>query len=252
MPRETVALSTADGPCQTGVFTPEGAGPWPAVLFLMDAPGPRPALFDMAERLTRHGYLVLLPDLYHRSPEPYTPQSIRDLMRTPEGERAWRTLYFDKAMAPASFQTDLRAMLDFLSTRSDVRPSDVGVTGYCMGGNLAIRAAGLAPERVVAAASFHGGYLATDSAASPHLLAPRMKAQVYVACADNDRSCPDDMKQRLDEALSAAGVVHTVETYAGARHGFAVPGNPTYDEAASERHWKALLALFERTLRPRA
>jgi len=70
-----------------------------------------------------------------------------------------------------------------------------------------------------------------------------MKATVYVAGATDDASFPPEQRDRLDQALTEAGVQHTIETYPAA-HGFAVPDNPTYDAAAAERHWDAMANLF--------
>jgi len=77
---------------------------------------------------------------------------------------------------------------------------------------------GIYPERIVAAASYHGAQLANDEPDSPHLLAPWMKGRIYVAGAIEGQSFPDEMKQRLERALSAAHVDHRLETYP-ARHG---------------------------------
>ncbi len=118
-----------------------------------------------------------------------------------------------------------------------------------MGGALALRTAAHRPEQVAAVAAFHPARLATDDATSPHLLADRLRAEVYVAAADQDPSMPPEQQQRLDDALVTAGVPHVVEQYDGAQHGFTMSDTPVYDEAATERHWVALLDLFGRTLR---
>jgi len=115
------------------------------------------------------------------------------------------------------------------------------------GGTASLNAAGTYPDRIVAAASYHGGALATEAPDSPHLLAPRMKARVYVAGAIEDPSFPDDMKARLGEALTKAAVEHTIETYP-ARHGWVLRDTPTHDAAATERHWQTLLELLAKTL----
>jgi carboxymethylenebutenolidase len=126
------------------------------------------------------------------------------------------------------------------------------VTGYCMGGRLSLAAAGSFPDRIAAAASFHGAYLATDAPDSPHLLAPQMTAKIYVAGAVEDASFTDAMKQRLTEALAAARVDHTVETYAGLRHGWVPSDTPVHDREGAERHFRELLALFDSALRAQA
>jgi carboxymethylenebutenolidase len=124
----------------------------------------------------------------------------------------------------------------------------VGTTGYCMGGGMALTAAAAHPDRIAAAASFHGGNLATQSPLSPHLLAARIKAFVYVAGADKDSSYPPEQAALLEQALSDAGVPHRCEIYAGALHGWTMSDFPVYDEAAAERHWRELLALFAEKL----
>jgi carboxymethylenebutenolidase len=70
---------------------------------------------------------------------------------------------------------------------------------------------------------------------------------VYVAGAIEDQSFTDEQKDLLEKSLTEAGVVHTIETYQ-AHHGFAVPDNPSYDAAASDRHWKATERFFGRVL----
>jgi carboxymethylenebutenolidase len=118
-----------------------------------------------------------------------------------------------------------------------------------MGGGLSLSAAGNFPDRVIAAASYHGGGLATEATDSPHRLASRIKARVYVAGAVEDPSFPDEQKQLLTEALQAAKVNHIVETYAGAKHGWVPSDSAVYDRAASERHYQTLIALFDATLK---
>lgn len=244
---EPVQLSTADGTLPLHIVKPTGPGPFPAVVLFMDAFGVRPALFGMAERLVAAGYLVALPDVFYRL-GPSDPQHLLQMALDPATRGEWMRRYIGSALQPEHVATDAGAVLAHLAGRSDVRPGGVGTTGYCMGGHISLRTAGLFPDQVVACASFHGGGIATDAADSPHRLAPRIKASVYVAGAVEDPSFTDEAKQMLEEALSAAGVDHQIETYAGARHGFAVPGQPTYDAAASERHFVALLALLARRL----
>jgi carboxymethylenebutenolidase len=241
-----VAIPTPDGAARAFFFTPAGAGPWPAVIFYMDGPAIRPALFEMAERLAGHGYAVLLPDMFWRI-GPYEPIDIKAVF----GDETLRREVFGKLMSstdPERSMRDTGAFLDWLAGRPEVKGDKVAVTGYCMGAGIALRAAGTYPGRVAAVGGFHGGRLATDAPDSPHLLASKIKAKVYIAGADEDAGFPPEQADRLREALTAAGVDNTVEIYAGARHGYAPPDMPVYDEAAAERHWRALLKLLGETL----
>ena len=244
---QQVAIPTPDGDARAYSFHPEGNGPWPAVIFFMDAPAIRPALFQMCERLASNGYYVLLPDMFWRA-GPYEPINMAEAFKDEESRRA----LFGKFMAstdPERSTRDTGAFLDWLAKQPEVKGDKVGVTGYCMGGGLSLRAAGNFPDRVVASAGFHGGRLATDAPDSPHLLAPKIKAKVYVGGADEDAGFPPEQADRLRDALTAAGVENTVEIYAGARHGYAPPDMPVYNEAAAERHWTEMLKLFGETLK---
>jgi carboxymethylenebutenolidase len=113
---------------------------------------------------------------------------------------------------------------------------------------MSLTAAGTYPDRIVATASYHGGRLATDAPDSPHLLAAKIKSCVYVAGAIEDQSFPDEMKARLEDALTKAGVDHTIETYQ-AKHGWVFRDTPVFDAAAAERHWQSLIALLDAKLK---
>ncbi len=245
--RQDLSLKTEEGALRAFAFTPDaGEGPWPGVVFFMDAPAIRPALFDMGERLAGHGYVVVMPDLYWRAGA-YAPIDMATI-RTDEARReAFARLR--ASTDPDRQMRDTAACLEWLAADPRVKGDAVGVTGYCMGGGIALRAAAAFPDRIAAAAAFHGGNLATDAEDSPHLLAPQIKAKVLVAGADEDRSFPPEQKARLESALKAAGVEAEVTIYEGARHGYAPADMPAYDREASERHWREMLALFDGTLK---
>jgi carboxymethylenebutenolidase len=245
MSEEQVLIRTRDGECPARVFSPERAGAYPAAIFYMDGLGIRPALCDMGRRLANHGYVVLLPDLFYRA-GPYEPLQPREVFAS--GDVMARIGHLFSSTDNRRAGEDTETFLDYLGTREDVAGVKVGVTGYCMGGGMALTAAGTYPDRIAATASFHAGNLATESELSPHRLAPQITARVYVAGADNDQSYTPEMAQLLDQALNDAGVEHRCEIYPNARHGFTMADFPVYDEQAAERHWHELLALFDDTL----
>ena len=235
-----VTIPTGDGACNATLHVPETGLPAPAVIMYPDAGGARDTFRAMGDRLASLGYVVLVPDVYYRTP--YEPFS----MATAFSDDAERTRLFSllKSLTPEMSIRDAGAFLDFLASRPEVRPGGVGTTGYCMGGRISLTVAGHHPDRITAAASFHGGNLAPEGDPdSPHLLAGKIKAAVYVGGAEQDGSFPDDHRDRLQAAYDAAGVTSTIETYP-ALHGYAVPDNPTYDETAAERHWKAMEQLY--------
>jgi carboxymethylenebutenolidase len=241
-----VDVSTAEGVIDCYLFTPDGAGPWPAIVVYMDAFGIRPELGEMTQRLASNGYVVALPNLYYRSGS-FLPFDKRAVMA--DGPERDRFKGMIQSITSAMVMRDTAAVIAMLDARPDVRAGAMGALGYCMGGGYALAAAGTFPDRVAAAASFHGGSLATEKPDSPHTFAGRMRAKVYVGAAEIDPSFPAEQKARLERALTEAGVDHAIETYAGAKHGFAVNGHLVYDHDASERHWTAVQSLFAETLR---
>jgi carboxymethylenebutenolidase len=245
MKHEEVRIRTGDGDCPAHVFTPDGAGPWPAVIVYMDAFGIRPALMEVGQRVAEGGYVALVPDLFYRYGA-YGPLDPREAFA---GDFRAMVGPLTATTSNAKAAQDTEAFLAYLDTRNDVGGGKVGTVGFCMGGGMAITAAGAYPDRVAATVSFHGGRLATDDPASPHLLAPKIRAELYIAVADNDRSCPPEMVERLERALADAGVRYRCELYRGASHGWMKSDFPVYDEAAAERGWSEMLALYDRTLK---
>ncbi len=245
MRQQQVDIQTNDGVCKTWVVKPEKIGAWPGVVFYMDGFGIRPAMLEMANHIAKEGYVVLLPDLYYRfgSYGPLVPKevlkgdfraTVGPMMATTDNHKA---------------ANDTAALLSYLDTRDDVAGDKVGTVGFCMGGGMALTAAGFYPDRVAAAVSFHGGNLATDLPTSPHLLAPKIKAEVYVAGADKDHGYPPEMAKRLEDALTKAGVRHKCEVYEGKLHGWMKPDMPVYDAQAAERGWREFFALYSRNLK---
>jgi carboxymethylenebutenolidase len=243
MPHEHLTIQTGCGACPSDLFTPNGDGPWPSVIIFMDAAGVRPALVDMGRRLADAGYVVLLPDLFYRY-GPYGPFVPKEVFA---GD-------FRTVLGPLMATTDnlkaaedTGAFLAFLDTRNDVAGSRVGAVGFCMGGGMAIAAAGAWPDRFAAVASFHGGRLATDDPASPHLFAARLKAELYIGAAESDASYPPHMAEQFEAALDEAGVRYRTETYPAA-HGWMKPDFPVYNHDQAKRGWAEMLDLFVRTL----
>jgi carboxymethylenebutenolidase len=244
MSQEQIVLQAAEGACKAHVLTPQGAGPWPGVIFYMDGFGIRPGMIQMASRVAAQGYVVLLPDLFYRYGA-YGPLDPKEVLK---GD-------FRAIIGPLMGSTDnhkaaqdTAAYIAYLDSRPNVAREKIGTVGFCMGGGMALTAAAYYPDRVGAAASFHGGNLATDQPTSPHLLLDRIKAEVYVAVADNDQSYPPEMAERFERAANAAGLNYRSELYAGKLHGWMKPDMPVYDAEAAERGWSELFALYGRTL----
>ncbi len=237
-------IPSPDGSMNTFVVCPEEGGPFPVVLFYMDAPGKREELHDMARRIAAGGYYVVLPNLYYRQ--------TRDFELKERTEVAMAHMY--KLMGTLNAHTtrmDTAAMMQFVDTQPRADAARVGVVGYCMSGPCVVWAGAAFPDRLRCVASIHGANMATDQADSPHLVAAKIQCESYFACAETDVWEPPAHIDKLQASLIATGVPHRIEWYAGTEHGFVFPQRgPIYNRAAAERHWERLFALFARTLKP--
>jgi carboxymethylenebutenolidase len=244
MIEETLDIETRDGPMETFICRPE-RGTHPTVFMLMDAPGIRDELRDMASRLATVGYAVLLPNLYYRAGRDtfFGPDVLTKGSDDHTRMRAIRT-----KMTIPPVMNDVADMLAYVDARDDMTSDRVGVHGYCMSGPYALAAAARYPERVAAAASFYGTWLVSDAEESPHLTLDQGDAERYIACAEIDELAPMPMVDELQELFEAAGSPGELEVYAGVHHGFAFPSRRIYDHDAAERHWERLIALYRRNL----
>ncbi|MFD8236789.1 dienelactone hydrolase family protein [Streptomyces sp. NPDC059696] len=242
-----VDIPTGDGTADAYLAHPADGAAHPGVLLFMDAFGLRPQLRSMADRLAAEGYAVLVPNVFHRhGPAPlFALPAFIDAGARPEiFERigpAMRELTDERAMRDAG------AYLRWLAKSPAVAGGPVALTGYCMGARLSLLTAGTYPDRVAAAAGFHGGRLATQAPDSPHLVAGKVTAELYFGHADQDHSLPEEQIERLERALTEAGVRHRCEVYTGAPHGFTQADTAAYHQEGDERHWSALLDLLKRT-----
>ncbi|MDE2007251.1 MAG: dienelactone hydrolase family protein [Rhodospirillales bacterium] len=245
MRERSLDIPTQDGAMESFVVVPERGGPHPAILLLMDAPGIREELRDMARRLATVGYVVLLPNLYYRAGRDavFGPDVLTHGSAEHQRMRAIRT-----KMTIPPVMRDIAAMLAWLDADGTAKPGPIGAHGYCMSGPYALAAAAHFPDRVAAAASFYGTWLVSDAAASPHLSFARARAEHYISCAEHDDLAPLPMVAELRAHFAAAGAKGEIELQQGVHHGFAFPQRWCYDKPAAERHWERLIALYRRNL----
>lgn len=245
MHEEILDIATKDGAMETFVCRPERGDPCPPILMLMDAPGIREELYDMARRLGTAGYAVILPNLYYRAGRDtkYGPDVLTHGSDEHKRMRAVRT-----KMTIPPVMDDVQAMFDFIDSRSDIRKGPVGTHGYCMSGPYSLAAAARYPDRIAAAASFYGTWLVSDAVESPHLTLGKAKGELYISCAEHDELAPPDMVKELKRLFDASGARGELEIHMGVHHGFAFPQRWCYDKPAAERHWERLIALYRRRL----
>jgi len=232
-----IDLTTKDGVMNTFITRPEGDGPYPLVVFLMDAPGKREELHDMARRLSSVGYYVMLPNLYYRR--------VREFVMAPQKRE--EMFGHMNSLSNAMVCEDIQVLFDHAAQDACAANGPAACVGYCMSGPFAFAAAAAFPERIKASASLHGVRLFNDASDSPHLDAHKIQGEMYFGCAETDEWAPPEMIQGLDDYLAGTGIRYQVEWYPDTHHGFVFPQRDgMYHKASAERHWERLFSLFRR------
>ena len=235
-----VTVKTPDGTADC-YFVHPASGTAPAVLVWPDIFGLRPAFRQMGKRLAESGYAVLVVNPFYR------------MMKAPSAPKGAATPISEvmphmQALSEATHMTDAKAFVAWLDQQPSVAKNrKMGTQGYCMGGPMALRTASAAPNRVGAAASFHGGGLVLTTPNSPHLQAAAAKAQLLIAVAESDDKRAPNEKTVLKDTFAKAGIAAEIEVY-GAAHGWCPPDSGVYSEPLAEKAWARLLALYGKAL----
>lgn len=243
-----VDVRTSDGLCDA-VFIHPAKGAHPGVLLWHDSPGLRPVIRDLGKRIAAEGYSVLVPNLFYRAHRaPVFDDSFDYANHPADREKYARTVA--SFLAPGAAERDALAYVAFLDAQRQVnRRKKIGTHGYCLGGPYVMRAAAALPDRIGAGASFHGGFLVTNKTNSPHLLAPKIKARLYIAIASDDDKREPEVKNTLREAFAAANVRAEIEVYPNALHGWCVPDSKAAENKQdAERAWAKLVTLYREAL----
>jgi len=244
MNEKNIEIRTPDGIADALLVRPDSRDPFPAVINLTDGLGFRPAFADQSKRIAEHGYVVLTPNIFYRTSKPpvfpFEPDFASERTRTRFGE-------LKAPLTPGAMASDGSTYVDFLAAQPFVSTGPMAVIGFCFAGQFALRVAAARPDRIGAAASFHGGGLFTDTDESPHLLLPRVKARLYFGHASNDQSMPAAAIEKFENALAAWGGTYESETYP-ARHGWMIPGREVHDPVESARGFDKLMELLDVSL----
>lgn len=238
----STTITTRDGQMPTWIVHPDDRGPFPLVIFYMDALGIREELRNMCRRIASVGYGVYLPNLYYRSGGPSF-----DAASLAWGHQDPAMVELNNGLSMAMTVSDGAALLDHARHYAAIR-MPVAAIGFCMGGRHALAAAAAFPSLIKAMASLHGGRLVNDGDDSPHRLIAGIGAAAYFGWAQDDPVAPASHAKTVEAALVARGLPHQLEWHAGAQHGFTFPERYCYHQAAAERVWSRLFELFRRTL----
>lgn len=245
MIEQLLEIRTPDGTADALLVRPASPIPLPAVINVTDGLGFRQAFVDQSKRIAEHGYVVLTPNIFYRTSKspvfPFEPDFANERTRQRFGE-------LTAPLTPDAMARDGSAYVDFLAAQEFVSSGPMAVIGFCFAGQFALRVAAARPDRIAAAASFHGGGLFTDSDDSPHLVLPRVKARLLFGHASNDQSMPAAAIEKFEKALAEWGGAYESETYP-ARHGWMIPGREIYDPTEAARGFAKLMELLDETLR---
>ena len=237
-----IEIETPCGVMNTLITHPDENGPFPVVLFLMDAPGKREELHDMAMRVATSGYYVMLPNLYYRRTRNFVYEP------TPSGRE--KMLEEMASLTNDLAVQDCQELIKCADADPHTNKGSVGCVGYCMSGPFAFSAASALPSRIKAAASIHGVNLFTDKDDSPHRKANQITAEIYFAMAENDKWADPTVVKGLDEHLKSVGTNFRIEWYVGTDHGFVFPNRGAlYNKLAAEKHFERILSLFDRNIK---
>ncbi len=238
----TEILKTSDGNMEVFIARPQGSGPFPVAVQLMDALGAREEMCEHARRVAAWGYYVLAPDLFYRvglkGPLDFSDPESRNKIMAAMGD-----------LTDARATADVTAVLELAARDPAAGKGKVGLYGFCMGGRLTLVLCQTLGARVAAGASIHPGRLVVDQPESPHRHLDQIRAELYFGIADQDQSATPEQMKQLEAALDARKIRYALEIHPGALHGFMMPSRPNeYHAGAAEKTWGIIQALFKRNL----
>jgi carboxymethylenebutenolidase len=241
---ENPEIKTPDGLVDAFLVRPESSEPLPAVINLTDGLGFRSEFAEQSKRIAERGYVVLTPNIFYRVAKPPVYPADADFA-SERGQERFKAL--KKPLTPDAMARDGMAYVDWLSSQPFVSSGPIGVVGFCFAGKFALEVAAARPDRIGAAASFHGGGLFTDTLDSPHIVLPRVRARLYFAHADRDHSMPTEAIEKFEWALQSWGGDYASEVYE-AKHGWMIPGRQVYHPENAARGFDKLMELFDDAL----
>ena len=238
----TEVVKTPDGNMEVFIARPQGNGPFPVVVQIMDALGARQELHEHARRVAAWGYYVLAPDLFYRvglkGPVDFSDPAGRTKIMAAMGD-----------LTDARATSDVNAVLALAGQDKAAGKGKVGIYGFCMGGRLTLVLCQTLGARVAAGASIHPGRLVVEQPESPHRHLDQVKAELYFGIADKDQSATVEQMKELEAALDARKIRYKLEIHPDALHGFMMPSRPAeYQKAAAEKTWGIIQDLFKRNL----
>ena len=240
--REYVDIPVGERGMRTFVTAPKSAGPHPAIVFYTDIFQLTESSLRWAVRLAGYGFLVAVPEIYHRIEAAGTVLEFDD-----EGKR--RGQADADATTVADFDEDVKAALDHLEGNATA----LGAAGHCTGGHLAFRAA--FDSRVKATACWyptglHDGALGKDEDAGSLARANEISGELLLVWGTLDPHTEKPGRETVRAGLDAAGTSYRWSEYE-AEHAFARDVGERYDPEATDAAFAETVALYRETLTAR-
>jgi carboxymethylenebutenolidase len=221
-----VSYKSGDETVNALLYTPPGAGPFPAIVVIQEWWGLNDWMKEQASKLADQGYVALAVDLY-RGKVATTPEEAHELSRGLPHDRATR---------------DLLAAASYLRSQKNVDPKHVGSIGWCMGGGYSLDLALNDPQ--LKAAVINYGHLATDEASLK-----KINAAILGIFGGQDKGIPVADVNKFESQLKAMGKTVEIHVFPDAGHGFQNPSNEHYRAADAAQAWKLILDFLAKYLK---
>lgn len=216
------------GSLEGHLATPEGTGPFPALIVIQEWWGLDAQTKSIADRFAQEGYLAFAPDVYHG-----------ELAQLGDGETAMKLVQKYAPNTPA----ELTTIFDALKSHPNGN-GKVGSVGFCFGGRMSLALSILRP--VDAVCTFYGGGMQTIF----DQLRASLKSPVLGLFGDADVSIPAGTVEEFDKLLDEVGVEHEVIMYPNSGHAFFRDSDPgVYKPEASKDAWERVKTFFAKHLK---
>jgi carboxymethylenebutenolidase len=223
----TMVQYQANGGSAEGYLAQPESGSGPGIIVIQEWWGLVPHIKEVADRFAAEGFVALAPDLYHGQSAD-EPDDAGKLMMAMDIDRAAK---------------DLRGAAQYLLGEGGAGGSTVGVVGFCMGGQLALYAATVAPDQVGAVVNFYG----IHPSVNPDM--NQLKAPVMGNFASQDSYAPPEVAQALEAQIKQKGVETDFKVYQGVDHGFFNDSRPeVHKPNEAQDAWHRTVGWFKKHL----
>ena len=229
-----VTLSVADGTSmQAYVAQPDGPGNYPGLMIFQEAFGVNGHIRDVAERFAKEGYVVIAPELFHRTAPAGFEGAYNDFPAL--------AVHF-QGVTEQGMEADIQACWRWLQSSESVQKDKIACTGYCMGGRVSFLANTILPFK--AAISYYGGRIAPDLVKR----AAQLHAPMLFCWGGMDKHIPQTQVDAIAAELNKENKPFASIVFSYADHAFFCDARPSYNKEAAAEAWALTLAFLKTKL----